>query len=643
MAGGVGRSPNWSVCLMLAALFILGGSRDGFGQLGALVSPGRLSRAHQPLEGITSCLSCHAAGQGISAQKCLTCHKPVAERLARKRGVHRNVGADCVTCHVEHAGVDGELRPFDAARFNHATETGFALEGLHATPGVTCQSCHKGRSFLAAVPTCGSCHTDAHKGSLGTQCATCHTTTVAFKQTRQRFDHGRTKFPLTGAHQAVTCAACHRSGTYANLAFASCASCHQDPHAQRLGPTCASCHVTQAWRTTKVDHSRTAFPLKGLHAAVQCVGCHTQPAARVKPASTTCAACHTDPHKGTFKQDCAACHNESGFKKGTFDHSTTKFPLVDRHAPLACVACHTNLPAPVTLAATRGTGPAAGTRPRTPVATGRQAGARSGVQPVSADFRGLRTDCVSCHKDVHEADLGAFCEQCHSAKGFGVPVFTHAKPRPFFDGGHQPLRCAQCHVSQPLASSRLPAVGFTRTPTACASCHADVHLGQVSRQCETCHAIDAPRFALKGFSHERTRFPLTGKHAPLACESCHKVESRRFPGGTGAARHLTGIGTTCVTCHEDRHAGQFKQECETCHTVETFKVSRYAHVRQRALADFFRGPHLSTTCAACHRPTTTKGVAAAQVSYKTSTLCTNCHVDTHRGALGPRCETCHRL
>jgi hypothetical protein len=165
----------------------------------------------------------------------------------------------------------------------------------------------------------------------------------------------------------------------------------------------------------------------------------------------------------------------------------------------------------------------------------------------------------------------------------------------------------------------------------------------VSSQCETCHAIDAPKFALKGFSHERTTFPLKGKHAPLACESCHKVESRRFPAGTGATRHLTGIGTTCVTCHQDKHVGQFAPGCETCHTVETFKVSKYTHVRQRALSDFFRGPHLPATCAACHKPAPTKGVAAAPVLYKTSTSCTSCHQDKHRGALGPRCETCHRL
>ena len=68
------------------------------------------------------------------------------------------------------------------------------------------------------------------------------------------------------------------------------------------------------------------------------MSCHVKPALQVKPRSDTCATCHTDPHRGVFKQDCASCHTETTFKKnGTgapsgFDHSSTRFPLVDAHA-----------------------------------------------------------------------------------------------------------------------------------------------------------------------------------------------------------------------------------------------------------------------------------------------------------------------
>ena len=154
-------------------------------------------------------------------------------------------------------------------------------------------------------------------------CATCHSTSVKFTQATSGFNHTRTAFPLTGAHTTVACASCHANKVYKPVAFESCASCHKSPHQPPLPGACSSCHTTGAWRTTKVDHARTAFPLRGKHATVACAQCHVKPALAVKPKSDTCASCHTDPHKGSFKQDCSACHSETSFQKGAFDHATT--------------------------------------------------------------------------------------------------------------------------------------------------------------------------------------------------------------------------------------------------------------------------------------------------------------------------------
>ena len=52
---------------------------------------------------------------------------------------------------------------------------------------------------------------------------------------------------------------------------------------------------------------------------------------KVKPKADTCASCHVDVHRGTFKQDCKACHSESGFSKAPFDHSSTRFELTGKH------------------------------------------------------------------------------------------------------------------------------------------------------------------------------------------------------------------------------------------------------------------------------------------------------------------------
>lgn len=624
--------------------------RDAAAQLGALVSPGRLSRPHAALEGITNCLQCHTVGRGVAADKCLGCHAPVAQRIAQKRGIHRAVTTDCVACHVEHAGIDGELRPFDLARFNHRTDTAFQLDGLHAPLTKTCAACHATRSFLAAPSACASCHADVHKGSLGSACETCHTASVPFADVRTTFDHSRTAFPLTGAHGAAGCATCHTNGTYTGVAFASCTSCHTDPHQTRFGASCASCHTTETWRTTTVDHARTTFPLLGLHGTVRCVACHTKPALQVETRAETCATCHADPHGGVFKQDCGSCHSESGFaraEKSGFDHSSTRFPLVDAHADLTCATCHTPGPGATTV-------PAAAVR--------RPASARTPGAAV-ADFRGLQTACASCHTDVHRGELGTTCETCHTAHTFTVTAFSHTRPRPFFDGEHLTLTCAECHTStyetEPVSapqpdrlvvtagapeSARTPRalrVGFNRTSDTCASCHTDPHLGQVGGRCETCHTVDTPKFAVTTFAHDTTSFPLTGRHAPLSCEACHTEATRDFPTGHGTARQLTGVGTACATCHQDPHGTELGGECQTCHTTETFSIRQYTHINTRSLRTFFTGRHV-TSCAACHQPSGTGAAEALAVSYRVSTTCTSCHSDEHRGALGPRCESCHK-
>ena len=646
---------RWGVFLV-SAVVILATPRESLAQLGALVSPGRLSRAHASLEGINSCLQCHTAGRGVSAQKCLICHKPVAERIARKQGVHRAVTTDCVTCHVEHAGVDAELRPFNTQRFNHATDTRFPLDGRHASLAANCAGCHKTRSFLTTSPSCSSCHTDAHTGTLGPRCETCHTTSIRFSESRTRFDHGRTAFPLTGAHMLVTCTACHTKGTATyKVGSTTCASCHTDPHRQQFSASCASCHVTQSWKTSKVDHSRTAFPLRGQHSSVQCVSCHTKPARRVKPKADTCAACHMDPHRGVFKQDCKSCHDESSFKNAGpsgFDHSSTRFPLVDRHAGLACAACHVPNASSPTPIASRGTPTRSAAPPTRP--------------PANADFSGLRNECASCHTDVHRAELGTSCDTCHTARSFQVAGFKHARVRPFFDGQHAILRCAQCHTST-YATTPSPApprprppivavagrsgsqpallrVGFAKTSDTCASCHMDVHLGQVGTRCETCHTVATPRFAVGTFQHSTTKFPLTGKHTTVACESCHTVATQSFPAGHGTARRLAGMGTTCATCHQDPHKDELGTSCERCHSTETFSFSGkwYLHGNRQLSRTFFVGRHV-TACTACHK----RGREAARATPTLAasvipTTCTSCHTDVHRGALGPRCESCHK-
>jgi hypothetical protein len=654
----------------LVWLLVMSGRAEA--QLGALISPGPLARAHAELEGISKCQTCHERGRRVVAEKCLACHQPIADRIARKAGVHRDVKGDCVTCHVEHAGREGELRPFDQRGFDHAGVAGFPLDGKHAPVAGRCEACHKTRSFVTVASTCASCHTDVHKGALGRNCASCHSTAAAFTTLGGAFDHAKAAFRLTGAHRTVACASCHVNKQFKGLKFSTCSDCHTDPHrsvprtvaAQTVSfaSSCATCHTTETWRTTKVNHSQTAFPLVGRHAGVECAACHRQSPMKAKIAFATCATCHEDVHRGTFRQDCKACHNESGFQKAPFDHTQTKFALTGRHQSLTCAACHKSAspaPAPARARAASAPTPPAGrgtpARGRGTPPRGRATQAAGRVTPSAdrptaslADFRGLSATCVSCHADVHERELGATCESCHSTTTFRLPGYVHPRQAEFFAGQHAAVACDACHVpaapTRPIRSDTpVLKVKFRETSTACVSCHRDVHIGQEGSQCESCHDVGTPRFALTNFSHARTGFQLTGRHETIACAVCHKVETGLFPAGQGTATRLKGIARDCRGCHADVHLGQLQATCETCHTTSSFHLQSYTH-RSRSSSGFFTGRHERAACAACHKQQTAQFPAGrgTAVRFQIDQRCVGCHEDIHRGSLGPNCGTCHR-
>jgi hypothetical protein len=580
-------------------------------QLGELVSPGPLARAHAKLEGIKNCEKCHERGKQVSAARCLVCHEPVARRIAERKGVHRDVADTCAPCHSEHGGLDAPLvKPLDVASFDHKQETGFALDGLHAP--LKCAACHKTPSYLAVSPACASCHTDVHKGNLGANCASCHSTAVPFKAAHTGFDHSRAAFKLDGAHLTVPCEKCHAQKVFKGIAFESCTACHTDPHPKTMGTACATCHTTQNWRTAKIDHDRTSFPLAGKHAQLPCASCHVKPAIVARVKADTCATCHADPHKGVFKQDCAACHTASGFKPAAaFDHSAaTRFPLVGKHAQALCAACHKSAaPADVPLA-----------------------------QRV-VDFRGARSDCVSCHTDVHRGQLGTACQTCHAADAptFQRTSFSHEKSAYPLTGRHATVPCAKCHKSEPadFPSSTGPAVRYKGLSTECRTCHADVHLGQLNARCETCHTTST--FEVTAYRHKTPQSFFEGQHARLQCASCHRKTQALFPAGPGVAVRFAEMNPTCLSCHRDVHQGALGNRCESCHSVDRRWASASRAFHKDTLLPL-EGKHLDVPCAQCHIKGQLKG---------TPTRCYDCHWirrqdDRFRTLLGNVCSDCHR-
>jgi hypothetical protein len=586
--------------LMLAALVVCPATA-GARQLDKLFSPGPLSRAHGEITGLDKCAECHEPGRGVTNEKCLTCHKPIAERMARRTGVHRAVTGGCATCHAEHGGVDADLLRIDPRTFDHAAETGYALTDRHAPLAEKCSSCHTTRSYLKAQPACATCHQDKHTPTLGSDCTRCHSTRIAFKEARATFDHETTRFGLTGAHRTVRCEQCHEAGAFKGLAFDRCNSCHQTPHRRTLGPACTTCHTTETWDTRKVDHGLTAFTLVGAHGTVACAKCHTQKITRPL-GFNRCSSCHDNVHRESIKDDCRACHTETTFNTAKFDHAErTDFPLVGKHDGLACAKCHKDV-----------------SRQDVPLAA------------KVLDYGGARAECSACHQDEHKGQYGRLCDGCHRPSTFKTAGFAHPAHPEFFGGSHTTVACAKCHV--PTAGPPALEAGFTgpvarATPPAmtCSVCHEDVHLGQVGPACDGCHAIDAAKFAAPRFSHDRASFQLAGKHRSAPCAKCHTVETRAFPAGTGTARLLKPVSNTCRTCHDDQHLGQLDQDCSRCHSAETFTVTTYEHT---TLSGLFRGFHQRLACATCHKKETGEFPAG--------------HGSAIRFAVGKACASCHR-
>ena len=197
---------------------------------------------------------------------------------------------------------------------------------------------------------------------------------LSFEAQRQRFchpkfdlttfDHSQTGYKLEGKHAGLKCSRCHLPSrisvreratikvkdlnkTYLGVS-PDCTNCHLDSHQGRLGSNCLQCHNFTAWKEVrKVDHSRTRYPLSGLHAEVACRSCHTpgpdqQPISRDSPSATAMIAM---PIRiaGGYSESCQSCHRTSGWKAiaatemdRTFDHSRTKYPLLGKHSSVEC-------------------------------------------------------------------------------------------------------------------------------------------------------------------------------------------------------------------------------------------------------------------------------------------------------------------
>ena len=513
--------------------------------LSAQISPGELANVHSSLEGVSNCTKCHSVGYKVTREKCLSCHKVIADNIKAKKGYHASAevkSKECVACHSDHHGKNFQIIRLNKKTFDHR-KTGFARLGAHAK--LECKACHKAgnikdpeirkkaaTTFLGLRQECLACHNDYHQGKMSSKCTDCHSFDTWKNATG--FDHSKTRYPLIGKHKEVECAKCHKTEIvngksvqrFKGIAFANCVDCHKDPHNNRLGQDCKKCHSEETFHFTKnmkaFDHDKTNFKLLGEHKRVACKLCHktnmTDPIKHDK-----CKDCHADFHKKQFavnnvSPDCDKCHTNDSWAPSTYtiqQHNITKFPLEGAHLATSCLECHKN---------------------------GKE-----------FNFRNMGSRCVDCHKDEHKGFLeekfypNQECKACHNVSSWTKVNFDHDKTRYKLDGAHVKVTCAKCHYGRNADGQRTQQ--FAGMSFDCSSCHEDSHFGQFAENgktdCAKCH--NTTSWYTTTFNHDNSRFKLEGAHKDVACEECHKtiMDSK----GKYVEYKFTDI--TCAKCHKD--------------------------------------------------------------------------------------------
>lgn len=475
-----------------------------------------LTGAHQA----ASCNQCHASNQyqGLPSA-CIDCHAVDFQNAVNPNHVAGGFSQNCTECHTTIA--------WNPASFNH-NNTNFSLTGAHGP--LQCQSCHINGNYQLVYNDCYQCHQEDFStptnpnhvgGNFNHDCTPCHTTSVWSPST---FSHSTTQFPLTGAHQAVSCGDCHVNNQYQGLPSA-CFDCHvadfqnaDNPNhvAGGFSQNCMECHTTMAWTPASFNHSNTNFPLTGAHGPLQCQSCHVD--GNYQLVYNDCYQCHqtdyavpTNPNHvaGNFNHDCAPCHTTSVWSPSTFTHNATPFPLTGAHQAVSCGDCH-----------------------------------------INNQYQGLPSACIDCHLADFQGTnnpnhvAGGFsqtCTECHTTAAWTPASFNHANTNFPLTGAHVPIQCQSCHVNG----------NYQLVYDNCYQCHQTDYTVPTnpnhvqllfSHQCDQCHTTNVWRPST--FNHDVQFFRIySGEHRNewSSCADCHP-----------AIGNYTNF--TCISCHEHRQS-----------------------------------------------------------------------------------------
>lgn len=485
---------------------------------------------------------------------CRECHKPdyIANVDLKKRDeTFLGLGSKCLDCHSDYhqktLGNDCiQCHNFDnfnpASKFDHKVAK-FVLKGAHIS--VDCIECHpmtkrNGNDFQEftglAFNSCVDCHNDPHEGHLKGACIQCHTeSSFTDFVGGSKFDHNATNFELKGSHKKVNCFECHTEKSDAKTVFQdnlnivenNCVACHDDVHEGKFGSDCIKCHSEESFFSLKemdfFDHSVTDFPLEGLHIEVDCKSCHKE---RFTEAIdfAQCKNCHEDYHNGEFTKnevspDCIECHVlEQKFTFTTYgfeEHNVSSFPLEGAHMATPCFACH--------------------------------------VDEDHWSFRSIGESCVDCHDDIHKDKINSSfypnqdCTVCHTVEQWKDVSFEHELTDWPLTGEHINVDCRSCHFESSENSDTFKQ-SFSDLSQECNKCHKNIHGDQFEidniTDCNRCH--DTASWFPNNFDHNRTSFPLDGKHAEIECKNCHS-QTTQIEGEPTVIYKIERF--ECIDCH----------------------------------------------------------------------------------------------
>ena len=392
-----------------------------------------LRGAHQRIA--SDCFDCHEGNYVDSPNSCFACHSEAYNQTTNPPHQVSQFSTSCEECHTEEA--------WTPATFDHDQQYFPIYSGNHAGEWENCAECHTNPDQYSQF-SCIDCHEHnqaesdrQHVGISGyawasDACYACHPTGDG----DAAFDHSQTAFPLTGAHNTVSCAECHSAGYTGTTTV--CADCHTTQYNQSVNPNhlslniptaCADCHNTQPdWQPATFSIHNNYYVLDGAHLPIanDCASCHQ---GNYVNTASNCQDCHQQDYNQAVNPnhaalniplECASCHSTlPGWNPATFSIHNNYYILQGAHLSIAndCAACH------------------------------------------NGNYNNTPNTCFGCHEQDYNqttnpphasAQFPTDCLSCHTETAWEPSTFNHdAQYFPIYSGQHQRewTLCSDCHTN----------------------------------------------------------------------------------------------------------------------------------------------------------------------------------------------------